>query len=174
MVNKQSGTLRSSELEAATAMDRLLRTLAHIDARPGAGHRAAGRGPGASCVVVVGRGGGGGPAAAGRASARREVIRYDDKYVVVVDLPGVGRKNVDVTMEPAPQKLGLGPRARVLTVTASRTRADPKSERHGERRHTMRLPEDVNEEAVAARMEDGALVLTLPRVKTPGVSVPIE
>lgn len=88
------------------------------------------------------------------------VRRADGDYVVLVDLPGVDRDAVKVTT--------LGGE---ITVSGERPRPELsegaevlRTERgYGTFRRTLRLPPDIDEEGVAAHLEDGVLEIRLPR-----------
>lgn len=99
--------------------------------------------------------------AAGRRFPRVDMVRRPDgDYLVMVDLPGVGRDQVKVTT--------LGGE---LTVSGERPRPELdegsevlRTERgYGSFRRTLRLPPDIREEDVEARLEDGVLEVRLPR-----------
>lgn len=99
--------------------------------------------------------------AAGRRFPRVDMVRRPDgDYVVLVDLPGVDRDQVKVTT--------LGGE---LTVSGERPRPELdegsevlRTERgYGSFRRTLRLPPDIREEDVTARLEDGVLEVRLPR-----------
>lgn len=99
--------------------------------------------------------------AAGRRFPRIDMVRRPDgDYVVLVDLPGVARDQVTVTT--------LGGE---LTVAGERSRPELeegsealRTERgYGAFRRTLRLPPDIREEDVSARLEDGVLEVRLPR-----------
>jgi len=93
--------------------------------------------------------------------ARMDVVDKGDKYVISLDLPGVRKEDIQVTIEGAR-----------VAVTA-----DAKSEKHekdGEKvLHTERyatsyarsfeLPAEVTEEGADAAFENGVLRLTLPK-----------
>lgn len=99
--------------------------------------------------------------AAGRRFPRVDMVREaDGNYVVRVDLPGVGRDELRVAT--------LGGE---LTISGERPRPELsegsevlRSERgYGSFRRTLRLPPDIREEDVSARLEDGVLEIRLPR-----------
>lgn len=99
--------------------------------------------------------------AAGRRFPRIDMVgRADGDYVVMVDLPGIDRDAVKVTT--------LGGE---LTIAGERPRPELsegsevlRTERgYGSFRRTLRLPPDIDEEAVTAQLEDGVLEIRLPR-----------
>ena len=99
--------------------------------------------------------------AAGRRFPRVDMVRRPDgDYVVLVDLPGVERDRLKVTT--------LGGE---LTIAGERPRPELdegsevlRTERgYGSFRRTLRLPPDIREEDVSARLEEGVLEVRLPR-----------
>ena len=99
--------------------------------------------------------------AAGRRFPRVDMVRRPDgDYVVLVDLPGVERDRLKVTT--------LGGE---LTIAGERPRPELdegsevlRTERgYGSFRRTLRLPPDIREEDVSARLEEGDLEVRLPR-----------
>lgn len=101
-------------------------------------------------------------AAAGR-FPRMDLLRIEGEgYRLLVDLPGLGREDVEV--------LTLG---NELTIRGERPRPELpegseilRSERaHGRFERTIRMPPEVREEGVAASFEDGVLTVRLPRTE---------
>ncbi|SFF85679.1 HSP20 family protein [Halopelagius inordinatus] len=94
-----------------------------------------------------------------------DVADEDDEFVVVADLPGVEKEDIDLTITE-----------RVLTIEATHET----DEQHGseeyirrERRHesvrrTVRLPEDIVADEASASYNNGVLTVTLPKVTTDG------
>lgn len=99
--------------------------------------------------------------ATGRGFPRLDMIRTGEGgYAVRVDLPGIDRDSVRVTT--------LGGE---LTIAGERPRPELPEESevlrtergYGSFRRTLRLPPDVREDQVSARLEDGVLEVRLPR-----------
>ena len=87
-----------------------------------------------------------------------DVVRKDGDLIVRAELPGVKPEDVDITVHEG-----------VLTISGERE-AEQEEERaeyyvrevrHGSFRRSMALPEDVDEEKVGARYQDGILEVTL-------------
>lgn len=97
----------------------------------------------------------------GRRFPRMDLVRVEDGYRLYVDVPGLRRDQVKVAT--------LGGQ---LTIRGERSRPELpegaeviRSERgFGSFERTMRMPPDVREEGVAAALDDGVLVLELPRI----------
>jgi HSP20 family protein len=85
----------------------------------------------------------------------------DGAFVLVLEVPGAGEGDVDVQVHE-----------RVLTVTVSRKDAAPEGYRQLRRereplrlRHTLALPPRVDVEKIGAKLENGVLTVTLPKVQ---------
>ncbi len=103
---------------------------------------------------------------------RHEVRVEDDGYRVQVELPGVAREDVDVSIV-----------GRRLTISGTRKRFEPpagtrmlRSEREARRFDlAVQLPGEVDAVAVIAQMRDGVLHVQLPKLSsTRGRQVPVE
>lgn len=92
-----------------------------------------------------------------------DVADEDDEFVVVADLPGVEKEDIDLTITE-----------RVLTIEATHeTDRQQGSEeyirrerRHESVRRTVRLPEDIVADEASASYNNGVLTVTLPKVTT--------
>lgn len=95
------------------------------------------------------------------ARARMDVLDKGDKFEITVDLPGVSKEDINVTVEGA----------RVTLQAESRKQREAKDgERvlHSERTITsyarsFELPVEVSEDGADARFENGVLTLALPK-----------
>lgn len=96
--------------------------------------------------------------------ARMDVIDKGDKYEIKVDLPGVGKDDIDVSVE--------GARVAIQAVTRKeRETKDGERVLHSERTVTsyarnFELPAEVTEDGADARFENGVLTLALPKRPT--------
>lgn len=93
---------------------------------------------------------------------RVDVVERDDAVVVRAELPGVDKKDLDVTMTEG-----------TLTIKAA-TRKETKEDRgdyhrseivQGEFRRTVPLPVEVDADKAQASFKDGLLELTLPKAQ---------
>ena len=90
-----------------------------------------------------------------------DVRESEDGFRVAVELPGVEQKDIEVTLEDG-----------VLTIKGERKDERDEEEagsRHveslrGSFRRSLRVPEEVDQEAVKASYRNGVLELTLPKV----------
>lgn len=89
---------------------------------------------------------------------RLDVVEHDDAYDVHVDLPGVKRENVDVSLT-----------SNVLTITGTRHSETSKEkegvtrEESGRFERSLTLPEGIDGNKVEAEMENGVLSLHIPK-----------
>jgi HSP20 family protein len=98
------------------------------------------------------------------ARARMDVIDKNDKFEVLVDLPGVKKEDIQVTIE--------GSRV-AITAEAKSESQTKEGERvlHSERfaasyARTFELPAEVTEQGAEASFDNGVLKLTLPKRAT--------
>ncbi len=98
------------------------------------------------------------------ARARMDVSDRGDRYEVLVDLPGVKKEDIQVTIE--------GPRVSIGAETKTeRQRKEGDRVLHRERfaasyARSFELPAEVTEQGAEAKFEDGVLKLTLPKRAT--------
>lgn len=96
--------------------------------------------------------------------ARMDVVDKNDKFEVLVDLPGVKKEDIQVTIE--------GARVAITAETKAETQAK-EGERllHSERfaasyARTFELPAEVTEQGAEASFDNGVLKLALPKRAT--------
>lgn len=101
-----------------------------------------------------------------------DLAEDDGAFVVTADLPGFERDEVGIEVTD-----------RTLRIEADHEEAAEESEaeylrqerRHESMRRSIRLPDEVDKEAVDARMGNGVLTVTLPRLEADGArSIEIE
>lgn len=78
----------------------------------------------------------------------------DDGYLVEYDLPGVEPKDVEISAEAGELKVSAKRAFKISSEQEPKTR---------EYRRSFSLPEDVDENKIAAKLENGVLSLTLPK-----------
>lgn len=95
------------------------------------------------------------------ARARMDVVDKGDRFEVKLDLPGVGKEDISVSIE--------GPRVSIQAETRKqRETKDGERVLHSERTITsyarnFELPVEVSEEGADASFENGVLTLLLPK-----------
>lgn len=95
---------------------------------------------------------------------RYDFVETPEAYLVVFDLPGVKRDEISVTTEGEDVVL-TGERSRPEWGEGAAVR---RSERpYGGFRRALRLPADVRIDEIKARLEEGVLIVTLPRHTEP-------
>jgi HSP20 family protein len=88
-----------------------------------------------------------------------DVLHEDGDLLIRVELPGVKREDVEITLHE-----------RALTISGERRAEEHKEgsgyyvreRRHGSFRRTLVLPHDVEEEEISARFEEGVLEVRVP------------
>jgi HSP20 family protein len=93
---------------------------------------------------------------------RVDIVERDDEFVVKAELPGVGKKDLDISVTE-----------NAVTIKGS-TSQEEKEEKgdyyrcemsHGTYSLTLALPSDVEADKAKAQFKDGVLELTLPKMK---------
>ena len=90
-----------------------------------------------------------------------DLYETDRAYVAVMDMPGVGADDLDLSVSGAK-----------LTVAGQRPPYDPEAayvrrERPTQRfSHSLRLPDNVNVEQIKAKLANGVLTVTMPKGET--------
>jgi HSP20 family protein len=93
--------------------------------------------------------------------ARVDVVDHGDRFAVKVDLPGVSKDDINLTVDGARVSVEATARAseqgpEQITVL----RAERRGSKYG---RTLELPAEVDAEAAQASFENGVLSLTLPK-----------
>lgn len=106
--------------------------------------------------------GGGSPITwpAATSSLAVDLVERDDAFVVTVDLPGFDRDEVDVDVTDHT--------LRIVAEHEEETEASEETylrreRRQASQRRSVRLPAEVDPDAVEARMRNGVLTVTLPK-----------
>jgi HSP20 family protein len=108
------------------------------------------------------------PVTAGRSAeasnvtrARMDVLDKGEKYEVVVDLPGVKKDDIQITVE--------GPRVAIVAETKAQSEESKNGqqvlhrERYSRYARSFELPAEVTEDGADAQFENGVLTLVLPK-----------
>ncbi|HYG33271.1 MAG TPA: Hsp20/alpha crystallin family protein [Clostridia bacterium] len=86
------------------------------------------------------------------------IVATENGYVVEVDMPGVGKEGLEITVE-----------GNELTITGRRTSELPEHElcycetAHADFRRVFELGPDVDTARISAQMQQGVLILRLPK-----------
>jgi HSP20 family protein len=91
-----------------------------------------------------------------------DLVEEDDEFVVTADLPGFERDDVEIRVTDHTLRI----EAEHEESTEEREEDYLRRERrHESMRRSIRLPDEVDKEAVTARMQNGVLTVTLPRLE---------
>jgi HSP20 family protein len=102
---------------------------------------------------------------------RLELTETAEEWRLQVDLPGVQKEEVEVTTSGG-QLTIAGRRGRPDYPPGARVRRTERT--YGRFERTVRLPGDVDPDAIRARLEDGVLEIRLPRRGEGGRRVEVE
>jgi HSP20 family protein len=97
-----------------------------------------------------------------RESVAIDLAERDDAFVVTVDLPGFERD--EITVEVTDHTLRIGAE-REETTEDDGEQYLRKERRHESARRSVRLPDEVDKDAVEAEMRHGVLTVTLPKIE---------
>lgn len=92
-----------------------------------------------------------------------DVAERDKEYVVKVELPGVKKDDIDITVQNG--LLTISAESKQKSEEKEKGRIIRQERRYGKYVRHLRLDNDVDEGNVRARYEDGMLELTLPKVE---------
>jgi HSP20 family protein len=93
--------------------------------------------------------------------ARTDVVDRGDKYAIAVDLPGVRKDDIRVTVEGARVAIAAETRPTIETKEGDKVLH---AERHSASfARSLELPVEVTDENAEANFENGVLHLTLPK-----------
>lgn len=92
-----------------------------------------------------------------------DVLERDEEFVATVDLPGFDDADVDVQVTDRTVRIQADREAATDTEEVD-GRYIQRERRFATRSRTIRLPAEVDAENVAARMDDGVLEITLPKL----------
>jgi len=94
---------------------------------------------------------------------RVDVSEEADRYLMSVELPGIMREDVKVSVQDGYLTLSGERRASTRPENAGWIRNEI---RVGEFKRTLPLPGEVNVDDIAATLKDGILIVTLPKSET--------
>ena len=93
-----------------------------------------------------------------------DVSESDEAYQIAAELPGLSEEDVSVELDDG-----------VITLKGERRQQEQRDERgvrfseraYGSFQRSFRLPADVDQEGIQAKLKDGVLTVRLPRVAAP-------
>jgi HSP20 family protein len=91
-----------------------------------------------------------------------DMVARDDEFVVAIDMPGFEREDVDIKVTNHTLRI-RGEHAEVFDD--ERDRFVRHERRHESVDRSIRLPGEVDPEEVTAKMTNGVLTVTLPRIE---------
>jgi len=97
----------------------------------------------------------------GAALARMDVVDKGEKYAVTVDLPGVKKEDIRVTVEGS--RVSIGAETKSETESKNGDKVLHTERRAASYARSFELPVEVTEENAEASYENGVLRLSLPK-----------
>jgi HSP20 family protein len=92
-----------------------------------------------------------------------DLVERDGEFVATVDLPGFERDDVDVRVTDHTLRIDAERETRSEEEEEEAERYVRRERRRESAHRSLRLPAEVDAESVTARMENGVLVVTLPK-----------
>ena len=91
-----------------------------------------------------------------------DLVEHDDEFVVTVDAPGFEKEEVDVRVTDHTLHVEA---EHDESVDEGDERYLRRERRHESMRRSIRLPEEVDTESVNARLNNGVLTVTVPKLE---------
>lgn len=91
-----------------------------------------------------------------------DLVDHDDEFVVTVDLPGFERDDVEIEVTDHTLRIQAEHEEEIEEEEAEYLRQE---RRHKSTERSIRLPDEVDKEAVSARMKNGVLTITVPKLE---------
>lgn len=91
-----------------------------------------------------------------------DLVGHVDEFVVTVDLPGYEREDVEIRVTDHTLRIQAEHEESVEDEAEQYLRHERS---HESTKRSIRLPEDVDKEGVTARMKNGVLTITLPKIE---------
>ncbi|WP_336036972.1 Hsp20/alpha crystallin family protein [Halobacterium yunchengense] len=92
-----------------------------------------------------------------------DVVEHDDEFVVAVDLPGFEKDDVDIRVTDHTLRIEAEREEEFAEEDAQYLRRE---RRHESMHRSVQLPDEVDTDGVNARMKNGVLTVTLPKIET--------
>ncbi|QZX99141.1 Hsp20/alpha crystallin family protein [Halobaculum rubrum] len=103
-----------------------------------------------------------------------DLVAYDDEFVVIIGLPGFDREDVSVTVTDHTLRVSAE-HDESTEVHEGDERVVRRERRHESVQRSITLPDEVDVDSVTARMTNGVLTVTLPRIEgEPSREIDIE
>lgn len=107
----------------------------------------------------------------GRAAV--DLVERGDEFVATVDMPGFDRDDIDIRVTDHRLRI-QAEREDVLDEEKEEGRYIRHERRQKSADRSIRLPGDVDPEGVTAKMKNGVLTITLPKLEESGRGIEIE
>jgi HSP20 family protein len=91
-----------------------------------------------------------------------DLVEHDEEFVVTVDLPGFEQEDVDIQVTDHTLRIEA---ERDDTTEEHEQNYLRRERRHETMRRSLQLPDEVDKQDATARMKQGVLTITLPKVE---------
>jgi len=96
---------------------------------------------------------------------RADVTENESGYVIELDIPGVAKTDVNVSLHEGVLRISGETKAHAEPEEDSKVRLHRRERVYGKFERSFKLPDDVDSEGVDARFSDGVLYLQVPRAE---------
>ena len=104
----------------------------------------------------------------GSSALRSDLFEDGENYYLQADLPGMEKSELRLAVTSGVLELAVARRKNADAAADSNADMNaPESEAREDVRWAVTLPDGIDESAVAAKLEDGVLTVTLPKVAAP-------
>jgi HSP20 family protein len=95
-------------------------------------------------------------------SMAMDLVDHDDEFLVTVDLPGFARDDVEIEVTDHTLRIEAEHEEEIEEEKEHYLRHE---RRHESTQRSIRLPEEVDKEGVSARMKNGVLTISIPKLE---------
>ena len=102
-------------------------------------------------------------------SVKNDVVQYDDRYELILDIPGISKKDISIKTEKDTLIVSFDNKRNYVNAKVFTSNRNT-----GKIEQSYVMPDDVDVEGVTAKCKDGVLTITLPMtVKAQPKEIPI-
>lgn len=94
---------------------------------------------------------------------RMDVAEYQDRYVIVADLPGRSTEDVDITLHNCHLTIEVRAQTEVQRSSEGDVKSILRERRIGAMKRTLQLPHTTSEKNIDATMKNGVLTVTIKK-----------
>jgi HSP20 family protein len=95
-------------------------------------------------------------------SPKMDVVETDNSFLLEIDVPGINKDDVEISLHEGILTIRGERKAREIEETETSIRSERVS---GSFSRALRLPSEIKEKKISARMENGVLFVELPKAE---------